>query len=110
MVPWGKKYLELFLQLNLLFSMDYSLTTRKEKWKTNYKIKYGRVGGETVDIKVKWLRDFTGDRVVRTLLSSAGDAGLIPGWGTGFHLPQIKVPQIKVPQAATKTHHRQKNK
>ena len=41
MVPWGTKYLELFLQLTLLFSMDYFLTTRKEKWKKNYKIKYG---------------------------------------------------------------------
>ena len=103
MVPWGTKYLELFLQLTLLLSMDYFLTTRKEKWKKNYKIKYGRVGGKIADIKVKWSRHFPGDLVVKTLPSGAGDAGLTPGWGTGFHMPQLKMPQ-----AATKTHRRQK--
>ena len=103
MVPWGTKYLELVLQLTLLFSMDYSLTIGKEKWKKNYKIKYGRVGGKIVDIKVKWSRDFLGDLVVKTSPSNAAEAGVIPGWGTGFHMSQLKMPQ-----AATKTHHRQK--
>ena len=31
--------------------------------------------------------DFTGGRVVKNLPSNAGDTGLIPSWGTKFHMP-----------------------
>ena len=36
-----------------------------------------------LSIKKKRHRDFPGGPVVETLLSNAGDAGLIPGWGAG---------------------------
>ena len=38
---------------------------------------------------VQWFRHHT---------SNAGGPGSIPGWGTGFHMPQLKVcmPQLKV--------------
>ena len=36
-------------------------------------------------------RDFLGGPVAKTLCSNAGGLGLIPGWGTRSHMPQLKI-------------------
>ena len=42
---------------------------------------------------------------LRLHASNAGGPGSIPGWGTGSHMPQLKVcmPQLKVSCASIKT-------
>ena len=46
-------------------------------------------------LAVQWLRFCT---------PNAGGLGSIPGQGTGFHIPQLKIPSV-----STKTQHRQIN-
>ena len=54
-------------------------------------------------------RGFPGGPLVKTLLSNAVGVSLIPGQGTGSHMPQqrVRMPQLKVPHTATKNQHRQ---
>ena len=66
------------------------------------------------------LGDFPGGPVVKNLPSNAGDAGLIPVWGTriphavgqlSLHAAtKIPCAATKIPRAATKTRHGQMNK
>ena len=55
--------------------------------------------------------NFTDGPAAKTLLPTPGSLGLILGWGTRSHTPQLSVlmPQLYIPCAATKTWHSQIN-
>ena len=54
------------------------------------------MSSQKVEKKKRQTREFPGSPVVRTLLSTAGGIGLIPGWGTDLDVLNTLASQYSV--------------